>query len=539
MRKTDLDLRELLEFAPHGGIVRFAGRRAIILDAVALGILRKELIDTVGATVARGILTRFGYVHGWRAAETMRTAFPWDDEAEWRMAGGRMHMLSGSMIFEPEPVDEGAGGDAAPFAQAIWRDSYEAEQHVVHFGRAEEPVCWSLCGFASGWLSYANEREIWCMEDRCVGAGDTHCHFVGKARDAWGPDVVTHFSRECMEATYAKLCDSLKQAERALRRERRELARTLGGDEDVSGMIVRSEPMRRVVELARRVAKVDTTVLVTGESGVGKERVARLIHAESPRAGGAFVAVNCGAVTETLLESELFGHAKGAFTGASQDRAGLFEAANGGTLLLDEVGELTASMQVKLLRALQEKEVRRVGETKSRAVDARVLAATNKDLAAEVLAGRFREDLYYRLRVIELHIPPLRQRQEDVLPLARAILARTAKRLGRAAIGFTPQAAERLLSHPWPGNVRELENAIERAVVLCDAPLVDVEHLPEDLAAGPIAPRRATSIIPLDEVERRYILAALDANGGNRTKTAADLGIGPATLYRKLKTYEA
>jgi transcriptional regulator with PAS, ATPase and Fis domain len=301
--------------------------------------------------------------------------------------------------------------------------------------------------------------------------------------------------------------------------------------------------MRRVVELARRVAQVDATVLITGESGVGKERIARLVHETSPRAQGPFVAVNCGAVTETLLESELFGHARGAFTGASHERPGLFEAAHGGTLFLDEIGEVSPGLQVKLLRVLQEREVRRVGENRSRPVDVRVVAATNRLLAEEVIAGRFRQDLYYRLRVVEVPIAPLRERQEDVLALARAMLARTAQRLGRHCTGFSPQAAERLLRYQWPGNVRELENAVERAVVLADGPRVEVEDLPEEVRGGgrSARPEPALATGPvrrLEEVEREHILAALQANGGNQVRTAAQLGIGTATLYRKLKRYE-
>ena len=239
--------------------------------------------------------------------------------------------------------------------------------------------------------------------------------------------------------------------------------------------------MRQLVDLARRVAKVDSTVLITGESGSGKERIARLVHEESTRAAGPFIAVNCGAITETLLESELFGHARGAFTGATQDRPGLFEAANGGTLLLDEVGEVSPGMQVKLLRALQEREIRRVGENKSRRVDVRVVAATNRDLAHGVAGGAFRQDLYYRLKVVELHVPPLRERRDDILPLARVLLADAALRMKRKIAGLAPGAADQLLRYEWPGNVRELENAMERAVALARGSRVELEDLPEEV----------------------------------------------------------
>jgi transcriptional regulator with PAS, ATPase and Fis domain len=296
--------------------------------------------------------------------------------------------------------------------------------------------------------------------------------------------------------------------------------------------------MRQLVDLARRVAKVDSTVLITGESGSGKERIARLVHEESTRAAGPFIAVNCGAITETLLESELFGHARGAFTGATSDRPGLFEAANSGTLLLDEVGEVSPGMQVKLLRALQEREIRRVGENKNRRIDVRVVAATNRDLAQGVAGGAFRQDLYYRLKVVELHVPPLRERADDVLPLARVLLADAALRMKRKITGLAPGAADQLLRYEWPGNVRELENAMERAVALARGNRVELEDLPEEIRqAFPRPVAAAGKIRPLDDVEKDYILAALKLNGGNQTRTAEQLRIGSATLYRKLKSY--
>ncbi len=537
MRAVDLDLRDLLAFEPKGGVIRFGGQRAVILDAVALGLLRKELIDSLGLAAARGILTRFGYAHGWRTAESLRSGFPWESEREWRIAGGRLHMLYGFVVFEPQGEP---GGTPGPFVESNWHDSYEAEQHLLHLGRADEPVCWTLTGFASGYLSFANGHEICCVEDRCRGRGDSICHIVGRLREEWGPEVAPQlavYRKECIDGTLEGISAALRSAERRLRARREELARLAPGAEERSGLVVRSEAMHRVLDLALRVAKVESTALITGESGVGKERLARLIHEESSRAGRPFVAVNCGAVAETLLESELFGHARGAFTGADRERAGLFEAAGGGTLFLDEIGEISPAMQVKLLRALQEREVRRVGENRPRPVDVRVVAATNRNLAGEVAAQRFRQDLYYRLRVIELRVPPLRERPEDILPLARVFLAETARRMGRKITGFTPRAADQLLRHDWPGNVREVQNAIEHAVALCAGSRVEVEDLPEELRGAMPRPHVAGRARPLEEVEREYILAAVESAGGNRTRAAAALGIGLATLKRKLKRY--
>ncbi|HEX5750510.1 MAG TPA: sigma-54-dependent Fis family transcriptional regulator [Archangium sp.] len=536
--RLELNLNELLTFDANGGLIHFAGQRVLLLDPVALGLLRKELIGTVGMMAARGILTRLGFAHGWRTAETMKNAFPWEDESQWRRAGGRLHTLQGQVVLEP--VEHRAEDGPEPFAEALWHHSYEAEQHLLHLGKAEEPVCWALTGFASGYMSYCNGKPVYCIETRCVGKGDPVCQIMGKPEEEWSPEckeALRFYETQCMEGALAQVTEALKQAERKLRAKRQTLARVSGVPEDPAGMVARTEAMKQVLSLARRAAKVDSTVLITGESGVGKERVARLIHEESGRAHKAFVAVNCAAVTESLLESELFGHARGAFTGATHDRPGLFEAAHGGTLFLDEVGEVPASMQAKLLRALQEKEVRRVGENQSRKVDVRVVAATNRNLAAEVVTGRFRQDLYYRLRVIELKVPSLRDRRDDILPLARMLLAEATERLGRRVSGLSPEAADQLLRYGWPGNVRELGNAIERAVALSEGNRVERDDLPEEVRAAPPSLVPGESPRTLEAMEREYILAVLARNGGNRARTAEQLDIGVATLYRKLKQY--
>ena len=536
--RLELDLRELLTFEPGGGLLHFAGQRVLLLDPVALGLLRKELIETLGMTAARGLLTRLGFAHGWRTAETMRTAFPWESEAHWRRAGGRLHTLQGQVVMERVERREEDGPE--PFAEALWHDSYEAQQHLLHLGKAEGPVCWSLTGFASGYMSCCQGRSVYCLETRCVGRGDPVCQIIGKPEEEWSPEcreALRFYETQCMEGALAQVTEALKQAERQLRARRQSLARVSGEREDPAGMVARTEAMQGVLRLARRAAKVDSTVLITGESGVGKERIARLIHEESGRAHKAFVAVNCAAVTESLLESELFGHVRGAFTGATHDRPGLFEAAHGGTLFLDEVGEVSPGMQARLLRALQEKEVRRVGENTTRKVDVRVVAATNRHLPTEVTAHRFRQDLYYRLRVIELRVPPLRERRDDILPLARMLLAEATERLGRRVQGLSPEAADQLLRYGWPGNVRELANALERAVALCEGARVEKDDLPEEVRVAPPTFLPGDSPRTLEDMEREYILAVLARNGGNRARTAEQLDIGVATLYRKLKQY--
>jgi len=535
VRVEELDLKELLELDPGGGLVRFAGHRALIFDAVAQGLLRKELIDTFGVRVARGILSRFGYVHGRRMAEAMRTQFQWDSDDDWRRAGARIYALQGLFMLEP------SSSAPSPPDGETWRVSYEAEQHLLHLGQADYPVCWTLCGLASGYLSVAEGREMVALEDRCMGKGDTACHVSIRPLEEWGTaagDQLSVFKREDIDSALKEVAETLKRTERQLRERMRKLAHVAKIEDDPAGIIARSPDMRRVLELAKTIAKVDSTVLITGESGTGKERIARFVHENSVCADGPFVAVNCGAISETLLESELFGHARGAFTGATVDRPGLFEAANGGTLFLDEVGEIPLSMQVKLLRALQEREVRRVGENKSRPISARIITATNKDLVPEVAAKRFREDLYYRLKVMELAVPPLRQRKEDILPLARILLAVAALHMKRPVEGFTPRVADRLLGYPWPGNVRELANVMERAVAVATKNRVDQEDLPPEVRTTAPSPVLEGSIRPLEAIERDYILAILDAKGGNRKQAANSLGIGVATLQRKLSSYK-
>jgi two-component system response regulator HydG len=540
MRVEELNHENLLELDPLGGLIEFAGQRALLIDAVAMGLLRKYLVENFGLTPARTVFTQFGFAHGWRMAEAVRADYRWETDDDWRRAGMRLNALGGLYGVEVGSDDllSKQGADISV--------SYEAEQHLLHFGRSEVPACWMICGLVSGYTSRSVGHEIYVMEDRCVAKGDPRCHLIGRTRaelEEMGAEELRYFEpgrlSECLDVSLQRVMATLRAAERKLRDHRRALVH-VAPEVETHGLVARSAAMREVVDLARRVALVDSTVLITGESGAGKERIARLVHTESTRASGPFVAVNCGAITETLLEAELFGHARGAFTGATQDRAGLFEAANRGTLLLDEIGEVSPGMQVKLLRVLQEREVRRVGESKSRRVDVRVVASTNRDLDHHVESGKFRRDLYYRLKVVNLQVPALRQRPDDILPLARALLAEASVRMKRPMTGLAPAVAELLLKYKWPGNVRELANAMERSVALARGTRVELEDLPNDVRGVLLGHGTVDgSVRFLEEVEREYILAALAHNGGNQTHTARQLGIGTATLYRKLKSYRA
>jgi two-component system response regulator AtoC len=329
-------------------------------------------------------------------------------------------------------------------------------------------------------------------------------------------------------------------------REIRRLRKEVRLEKRRGDIVVASEGMRTAVELAERVAPHPTTILITGESGTGKELVAKLIHESSHRASGPFVPVNCGAIPENLLESELFGHVKGSFTGASRDRAGLFEEAEGGTLLLDEIGELPQALQVKLLRALQEGEIRRVGESRPRQLDVRILAATARDLEADVQESEFRSDLYYRINVVRIHLPPLRHRVDDVPVLLHHFLEVFNESLGLEVEGFEPDAIKSLTGYSWPGNVRELENVVERTMVLSDSAMIGLDDLPEIVrdpkallktTAGNLSSDELSVKKRTWELEKHLIGRALEVTGGNRTRAAELLDLSYRALLYKIRDY--
>jgi two-component system response regulator HydG len=331
---------------------------------------------------------------------------------------------------------------------------------------------------------------------------------------------------------------------RMLKEENRLLRESLGSHFDRRNVIGRSPAMERLLETVAQVAPTEATALISGESGTGKEMIAGAIHFNSPRKDGPFVKINCAAITETLLESELFGHEKGAFTGAHRQREGRFRQAHGGSLFLDEISEMSLAMQVKLLRVLQEREITRVGGEEVIKVDVRVIAATNKDLLQEIQSGRFREDLYYRLNVVALTVPPLRERREDIPLLAQHFLKVFSEKNNKMIRGFTPQVMDGLVKYGWPGNVRELMNAVERGVVLSRSDYLDVEDLsfilgqtsvPGEAFSGDGVPTG----IPLDEVEKATILKTLQMARGNKSEAARRLGITRRTLHKKLKQYGA
>lgn len=543
-----LQLSEVLDFRPDLGVIRLHEQRVVILSAAAMGLLRKELIDTLGAGTARRLLLRFGFADGYHDAVNLRDRARWPTPLDGLHAGVTLQTLEG--IVRGELVTLAFDEVTGRFdAEVHWRDSYEAEQHVHHYGTGSVPVCWSLAGYASGFASACLGREIYFRETACAGQGAPACTAAGRDAASWGDEAESlrfdfegaDLSREVERGREAvrKQLAALARRERRVERRERELdllRERVARHARSKTFVAQSVVMQDVLELAARVAPMDTTVLVSGESGTGKEFVVRLIHDLSDRAGGPFVSVNCAALTETLLESELFGHVRGAFTGAERDKQGLFELASEGTLFLDEVGEVAPTVQAKLLRALQEREIRRVGGERTITVATRVVAATNRDLKAAVGAGSFREDLYFRLSGFVITVPPLGDRREDIPRLAQTFLARSAKRTKKDVRSVSAEAMAALINYRWPGNVRELEHAIERAVIVTRYPSVRLRDLPPEIAdRTPVA--APGDSLDLQVHERALIRLALERYHGNRRQAARALNISSVTLWRKMKEF--
>ena len=548
IRLEALALAEVLDFSPDQGIIRLHELRVVILSAAAMGLLRKELVDTLGVETTRRLMLRFGFADGYHDAVSLRDRSRWTDPLEGLRAGAVLHRLEGIVRTEIIRVEHDAA--TGRFEEDVeWHDSYVAEQHLHHYGKGESPVCWSLTGYASGYASACLGQEIYFREHECLGQGAAKCSVAGKDAASWGDELeLLRFDYQGADlkqevdrvrvAVHRRL-QELDRRERHLEKRERELdllRERVARHASAKHFIARSAAMQEVLELAARVAPLDTTVLVYGESGTGKEFIVRLIHDQSPRAAGPFVSINCAALTETLLESELFGHVRGAFTGAVRDKAGLFEVAGNGTLFLDEIGEVAPTVQAKLLRALQEREIRRVGAERNIKVNARVVAATNRELRAAVAAGTFREDLYFRLGAFVINVPPLRDRREDIPPLVHDFVHRASTRVKKDVKTVSAEAMTALMNYDWPGNVRELEHAIERAVIVARGTNIKVRELPPEVSQR-ASSRPAGDSLDLQEQERVMIERALERFRGNRRQAAEALKISTVTLWRKMKQY--
>ena len=542
-----LQLAELLDFRPDLGVIRLHDQRVVILSAAAMGLMKKELIDTLGRDVARRVMLRFGYADGYHDAVNMRERSHWSDPIEGLREGAALHTLEGIARVEIVRLERDEAGRFD--MEVFWHDSYSAQQHLHHYGPSDEPVCWSLVGYATGYASACLGQEVYFRETACVAEGAKRCTVIGRDATAWGDELEqlrADFQGAGLAEEVQRLHDAVRRQalelakrERLLERRERELnllRERINQHAESHHFVARSSAMQEVLELAGQVAPLDTTVLVFGESGTGKEFVVKMIHDQSRRASGSFVSVNCAALTETLLESELFGHVRGAFTGAMRDKPGLFEVASNGTLFLDELGEVAPSVQAKLLRALQEREIRRVGGERTIKVNTRVVAATNRDLRAAVAAGTFREDLYFRLSAFVISIPPLRDRREDIPLLAHQFVQRAAARMDKDVRTVSAEAMTLLVNYEWPGNVRELEHAIERGVILARGATVSVRELPPEIVHGR-AGIRITDTLDLKKNEERLIRQALEKFKRNRKRAAEALKISPVTLWRKMKEY--
>ena len=445
-------------------------RRMMMLDVASFAALRAELLRTLGPAVARGVFMRIGFISGRRDAELLKERISASDPI---LFGPRFHGLAGIVQVEQVSVTrDAAGGHHADY---IWHHCAEDDAHISSYGIGTEPSCWMEVGYASGFVSCMTGIPHLFRELSCRSMGRDVCHVLQKPAAAW-TDADEELACLGMIGGHSRGIE-LQPRQAPVESPEPALDRGLPEYGPSVRILGESPALRASLHALRRVAPTNASVLICGESGVGKELFARTLHQLSRRAQGPFVAVNCAAIPESLLESELFGVERGAFTGAVQRRAGRFERARGGTLFLDEIGTLNPVSQAKLLRALQECEIERVGGTQAIRTDVRIVAATNADLRSAVASGQFRDDLFFRLNVFPIKLPPLRERRDDIRLLLGEFLRRYNAAHGKAVRGFTVQASQALLHYDYPGNVRELQNLVERAVILAEADVIDVAHL--------------------------------------------------------------
>ena len=543
------DLAATLHFAPEQGHIWLAGRRMILVHARTMGDVRREVVNAVGYDRARAIFTRQGYEAGAMDAEVAAKLRKGDSVYDAFSIGPQLHALEGAVLVEPLAFEVDVEHGKF-FAEYRWRHSSECSAHVDAFGVGHLPGGWAQIGYASGYASVYLGRPIVYREVECVAMGHADCRIVGKPAEDW-PDA-----KQDLRYMRSEQLTAMVEAPRVPAP-----VRALPAKADRHRIVGASSGFNIAFDMLRDVADTDAVVLFHGETGVGKEMFARNLHAMGARADKPFIAVNCAAIPETLIESELFGVEKGAFTGATAARPGRFERAEKGTLFLDEIACLSLAAQAKLLRALQEGEIERVGGSRSRTVDVRLVAATNLDLRAAVAAGSFRADLFYRLNVFPLRIPPLRDRRADIPLLIEHFLEIYRTRYRRQVTGFDEQALSAMLSYDWPGNVRELENIIERGVILGrDGEPLRLHHLftsGEKLgeqryelaadghvrASGEAVPgsARAGAVgalldagTPLAEVEGAMLTEALARAGGNRSAAARLVGLSRAQFNYRL-----
>ncbi len=551
-KQTD-GLAEHLRFSPDSGQIQLFEQRMLLMHAAPFAELRRELIDCLGTARTRELLTRLGYQQGLEDGQRVRAIHP-DDRTKALRLGPRLREIEG--FVHNQPIDAmGFDDERSEFwGDYFWSASWEAQAHLQQVGLSGEPACWIMVGYADGYTTAVTGRPIHWREIECVGMGHARCRVVGRRLEDWEglDDEETRFLKI---ETFVGTPVSPRQAAANGHAD---------GENAFEGFVGSSAGFNAAAQLVRRVAPTDSTVLLRGESGVGKECFARALHSISPRAKQPLVAINCAAIPPELVEAELFGVEKGAFTGADRSRQGRFERAHGGTLFLDEVTSLSLPAQGKLLRAIQEREIERVGGTQVLKVDVRIIAAANLDLRDEVQAGRFRKDLFYRLNVFPVEIPPLRQRREDIPLLVALFVQRYGTRFGKQVLGLTARAFDALWDYDWPGNVRELENMIERGVILAEPEgYIDVQHLfagGEKLRASSFNLSPRGSLVPgtrpgdgddahsqqladdllqllpsFEQIEALLIDRALQQSGGNVSAAARRLRLRRGQIDYRLK----
>ncbi len=529
------ELEPYFQYGPRaGGQIRLDGQRMVLIYASAFAEYRRGLIDLCGSRAARSLITQVGYAEGVKGADLLRKLYPADNEdaANYRLST-LIHELAGyvSLEFTQLKIDIQRGVFAV---ELIMQNSVEAESHLSTYGPSSDSVCWLLMGYLSGYSSAFMGRMVVFRETRCTASGHGSCRMVGRLASQW--NEVERQSAQAAGPLVSRLSLDKK---------------TEDIPEGIHEIVGVSSAFHSVLYLVDKVAPTRSTVLLHGETGVGKEVIARLVHRRSNRSTQSFIAVNCAAIPASLIESELFGVERGAYSGATHSRPGRFERAEGGTLFLDEIGTLDFASQGKLLRVLQEGELERIGDQRTRKVDVRVIAATNADLRTEVREGRFREDLFFRLTTFPIRVPPLRERRADVPLLVDFFFQRFCRAHDKKPSGFTPDAVAVLMEHAYPGNVRQLEHMIERAVILADQDqAIDSFHLYafEDERKSKFPVNSADEADDLDVIlrgarkrgiglqalENEALRVAVSDAKGNVSQAARSLGLTRRQLAYKL-----
>ena len=549
------DLSEYLHFSPQDGRIWLDGQRMVMMHNSSLGSLRHEVIERLGVKWARGLLTRCGYSSGARDAQLVRERWPNADPEAIFFAGTQLHSLEGmvqveTVHFEFDPHKGTYDGEF------LWHHSSEDDEHIATYGIGTEPACWTQLGYAMGYVTTLLGRLTVFREVECRSMGHSTCRVIGKTVELWGDvdEDLRYLNADAFVSHGHFVGPATPPAPLPISNSELQVL----GERELIGI---SSAFIASCHMLRRVASTRATVLFTGESGVGKELFARMLHEIGSRKNNAFIPINCAAIPESLIESELFGVERGAFTGATESRPGRFERAHGGTLFLDEIGALSLTSQGKLLRVLQEGVVERVGGTKIITVDVRVVAATNVELREAVTKGIFREDLFFRLNVFPILLSPLRERRDDIPLLLSHFLEHYNQLHNRTATGFTSKAMRALLNYQFPGNIRELQNLVERGVIATEgnAP-IDLSHLfrDEETTRGLLltlsedgglcevnnesaleqfqrfAP--SNSIGPsLDKLEARLVCEAVKECDGNLSAAARLLGLTRSRLAYRMK----